>query len=83
MDDLLKVLNGAASAAGEFFAGQNSRQQANALQLQQAQQQLYAQGAAERQAQLAATSQQAAYRYIAIGGIALIALVLLMRSKKV
>lgn len=83
MDKLLEVLNGAANAAGGFFAGQQARDAQAALSQQQAQAALYAQGAAERQAQLTATTQQAMYRYIAVGGVAMIALVLLMRSGKV
>lgn len=83
MDSFLKALESAAGAAGTFFGNAAQQNQTGSVQ-NDARQIAYMQAsAAERRDTLAAQTQQANVRNLAIGAFALIALVLLMRNKAV
>ncbi|WP_341894306.1 hypothetical protein [Ferrovibrio terrae] len=79
--DFGDILKSAANAAGDYFAGRTASQQSAASQNAAANLALIQQGNAQRQIELGAQTQQATMRYVAIGGVALVVVLLLMRNK--
>jgi hypothetical protein len=83
MADFSDILKSAADAAGDFFAGRSASQAQQATAMNAAQLSLLQQGNAQRQLELGAQTQQATMRYVAIGGVALVVVLLLMKNKAI